>query len=57
MTKTINTKKESLEQKDFNMNYTLNKNIYSKEEKYSYIKIDPSIIFKCISPSEIKDIK
>ena len=56
MTKTINTKKESLEQKDFNMNYTLNKNIYSKEEKYSYIKIDPSIIFKCISPSEIKDI-
>jgi len=54
--KVKNTNEDSLKNIESNINSTKDNNINSSLEKYSYLKIDPSINFKKITLDEIKAI-
>ena len=54
--KAKNTNDDSLKNEGSNINSTMDNNINSSLEKYSYLKIDPSINFKKITLDEIKAI-
>ena len=54
--KVKNTNEDSLKNIESNINSTIDNNINSSLEKYSYLKIDPSINFKKITLDEIKAI-
>ena len=54
--KTNKIKEESSNKKEFKNNSNANKNIISQLDKYPYLKIDSSSIFKKITADEIKSI-